>query len=107
MRYLKPVEQAFQDVLSGLLTSQGKEKLATSRSLPNYFSAFACNLQEYVNYTQNTVEPLLLATLREESSRISCSSTQQAANSLVQSAIKSFNSNLSQATTQVNTKFQG
>jgi hypothetical protein len=101
VRFLKPVEQAFQDVLSGLLTSQGKEKHATSLSLPNYFSTFACNLQEYVNYAQNTIEPLLLATLREESSKISCSSTQQAANSRVQSAVKSFNSILSQVTIQV------
>ena len=104
VRFLKPVEQAFQDVLSGLLTSQEKEKPATSRSLATHFSIFASNLQEYVNYAQNTIEPILLTTLREESSKISCSSSQQMANNRVQSAVTSFNTNFSEVTTQVSIK---
>ena len=101
VRHLKPIEQAYQDILSGLLTSSGKENSLTSLSFPLRFSSFANNLHEYVNYAQITIEPLLLANLSEESSKISCSSTQQAANNNVQLAVSSFNSCLSKLTVQI------
>ena len=99
VKHLKPIEQAYQDVLSEILTSQITE-CGTSLSLPKHFLKFASNLKEYVEYS-GTIEPLILTTLRQESNKMSCSSTQQTANNRVQTAITSFNSSLSQVTNQV------
>ena len=101
VQYLKPIEQAFQDVLSALLTSSVRESAATSLTLPAWFSTFALNLEKYVKYVQGTIEPLILATLSEESNKISCSSTQQHANKQVQLAFNSFNSTLAEVSKQV------
>ena len=101
VRHLKPIEQAYQDVLSGLLAPSATEKSTTSLSLPSQFSIFASNLEGYTKYAETTIEPLLLATLQQESNRVSCSSTQQVANNRVQTAVRSFNSSLSQVTNQV------
>ena len=99
VKHLKPIEQAYQDVLSEILTSQITE-CGTSLSLPKLFLKFASNLKEYVEYS-GTIEPLILTTLQQESNKMSCSSTQQKANNRVQTSITSFNSNLSQVTNQV------
>ena len=101
VQYLKPIEQAFQDVLSALLTSSVREGEATSLTLITWFSTFASNLEIYVKYVQGTIEPLILATLSEESNKISCSSTQQHANKQVQLAYTSFNSTLAEVSNQV------
>ena len=80
VQYLKPIEQSFQDVLASLLTNQRQQEVATSLTLPSWFSSFAFNFEKYVIYAQETVEPLIIATLSEESNKISCSPTQQNAN---------------------------
>ena len=101
VRHLKPIEQAYQDVLSGLLSPTETQIDTTSLSLPSQFSTFASNLQGYANYATSTIEPLILVTLQQESNRVSCSATQQAVNKSVQIAISSFNSSISQVTDQV------
>ena len=101
VRYLKPIEAAYNNVLSSLLTSAPNDNSASTLSLPFWFSAFAVNLENYVRYAQNIIEPLIVANLSEESGKISCSTTQQSANNCVQAAIRSFNSNLSEVASQV------
>ena len=101
VRYLKPIEAAYNNVLSSLLTSAANDNSASTLSLPFWFSAFAVNLENYVTYAQNIIEPLIVASLSEESGKISCSTTQQSANNCVQAAIRSFNSNLSEVALQV------
>lgn len=96
VQYLKPIEQSFQDVLASLLTNQRQQEVATSLTLPSWFSSFAFNFEKYVIYAQGTVEPLIIATLSEESNKISCSPTQQNANDQVQLAFRSFNTTLAE-----------
>ena len=96
VQYLKPIEQSFQDVLASLLTNQRQQEVATSLTLPSWFSPFAFNFEKYVIYAQRTVEPFIIATLSEESNKISCSSTQQNANDQVQLAFRSFNTTLAE-----------
>ena len=101
VQYLKPIEQAFQDVLSAILAPSCQQNVATSLTLPTWFASFAINLDEYVNYVQATIQPLIFTSLAEESNKISCSSTQQNVNDQIQSAFRSFNSTLAEVSSLV------
>ena len=101
VQYLKPIEQAFQDVLSAILAPSCQQNVATSLTLPTWFASFAINLEKYVNYVQGTIQPLIFTSLAEESNKISCSSTQQNINDQIQSAFRSFNSTLAEVSSLV------
>ena len=101
VQYLKPIEQAFQDILSAILAPSCQQNVATSLTLPTWFASFAINLDKYVNYVQGTIEPLIFTSLTEESNKISCSSTQQNVNDQIQSAFRSFNCTLAEVSSLV------
>ena len=101
VQYLKPIEQAFQDILSAILAPSCQQNVATSLTLPSWFASFAINLDKYVNYVQGTIEPLIFTSLTEESNKISCSSTQQNVNDQIQSAFRSFNCTLAEVSSLV------
>lgn len=94
VRYLKPIEQSFQDVLSNLLSSpsggsKSPEPLFAPLTLVGHFKGFSAALADYVRFASEDVEPLLIVAIQQESNSSSCSPTQQAKNCQLQTTFRS------------------
>lgn len=67
----------------------------------NEFSSFASNLKSYTNYAVQDIEPLMIACLQQESNSSSCPPTQQAKNSQLITALKSYGKTLQSLSEQI------
>ncbi len=92
VKHLKPVEEAYQDVLSRVLSRKEGDRSPVLA----YFSRFSQSFIDYVSFACEA-ETLTVSCLQYESHRYSCPPSQQAFNSQLQSSLRSFHRVLSRA----------
>ena len=86
VKHLKPIEQAFQNLLSQVLARKGSD----TNPILTYLGPFCKSFKEYVDYACG-LEALTIACLQHESNLHSCPPTQQAKNSQLQTSLRSYN----------------
>lgn len=90
VKHLKPIEQAYQDILSNLLSGKNPG-LDSSHQVLKQFAQFSQNLSSYVKYAVEEVEPLTIVSIQQESSSSATSPNQQTLNGQLQAEIRAFN----------------
>ncbi len=92
VKYLKPVEEAYQAVLSKVLSRKEEDR----SPVMGYFLQFCRSFKSYVSFACEA-ESLTVSCLQYESHRYSCPPSQQAFNSQLQSSLRAFNRVLSRS----------
>jgi len=90
VKHLKPIEQAYQDILSNLLSLKTLG-FDSCKQVLKEFAKFSQPLANYVKYAVEEIEPLMIVSIQQESNSSSCSPNQQAKNGQLQSEIRAFN----------------
>ncbi|TRY62603.1 hypothetical protein TCAL_08211, partial [Tigriopus californicus] len=86
VKYLKPIEEAFQTGLSEVLARKSRD----SSGILRHFQKLAAVFNRYVSYVME-LEPHMLACLQIESNAYSCPPGQRERNAQLQNRIRSFN----------------
>lgn len=87
VKHLKPIEEAYQKILSEILNPKSANFGQKTRLK---FSSFFEKYSSYVEYAVHQVEPLVISCLQHENNSPLCSPTQQAKNVQFQSCLREF-----------------
>ena len=90
VKYLKPIEEAFQSVMSKVLSRDKANNIQGKMTIVMLFRQFSESFAGYVAFACEA-EPLTVACLQYESNLYSCPPSQQAKNSQLQSSLRALN----------------
>lgn len=96
VKHLRPIEQAYQQVLADALSNDNNGRVTASM-----FTEVAQNVESYVRYAVQDVEPLLISCLHHESNQSSCPPTQQARNGQLATFLKNYGQSLTSLADQL------
>jgi hypothetical protein len=95
VQYLKPVEEAFQTLLSKVLSGDGGDG-----SIFSHLAPFATNFKAYVDYA-SSMETLTIACLQDENDNYSCPPSQQEKNGQFMASLTTMNEAMSKVAEQL------
>ena len=92
VKFLRPIEQSFQDILSNVLSNC--QDHFGGLPLLKKFQGFAQNFSHFVQYAVEDVEPLLITCIQHESNASSCPPSQQSKNGHLCTAFRHYGRSL-------------